>query len=374
MTQAPFIPVNEPRLDGNEKRYLAECIDTGWISSEGPFVARFEEAMAGRTRRRFAVACCNGTAALDLAVAAVRLRPGDEVILPAFTIISCVMEIVRLGLVPVFVDADPQTWNMDVAAAVAAVGPRTRAIMPVHIYGLPVDMDPILQVAGQHGLVVIEDAAEAIGLDYQGRPCGSLGDLSVMSFYSNKHVTTGEGGMVLTDDPTLAERCRALRNLCFEPQRRFVHSEMGFNYRMTNLQAAVGVAQAERLDECIARKRQVGRLYRALLQDVPGIELAPDRTKYAENLWWVFGLVLDESVPFNAAEAMRRLAAQGIGTRPFFYPLHRQPFFAGTYHHLSLPVAERLGERGLYLPSGLALTNDQVRRSAAALRDVLGAR
>lgn len=373
MTAAGFIPVNEPSLDGNEKRYLAECIDTGWISSEGPFVTRLEEGLARRIGRRFGVACCNGTAALDLAVAALRLAPGDEVILPSFTIVSCVLQVVRAGLVPVFVDSDPVTWNMSPAAAAAAVGPRTRAIIAPHIFGLPVDMDPILELARRHGLRVIEDAAEAIGLDYRGRPCGGLGELSVLSFYANKHVTTGEGGMVLTDDEGLAARCRLLRNLAFEPPRRFVHRELGFNYRMTNLQAAVGVAQLERLDAFVRRKREIGRRYREQLAGVAGLELAPERTGYAENGCWVFGVVLDESVPFDAAEAMRRLAALGVGTRPFFYPLHRQPFLGGAHSALSLPVSERLGERGFYLPSGLALTDEQVRRAAAALRQILEA-
>lgn len=374
MSAADFIPVNEPLLDGNEKRYLAECIDSGWISSEGPFVARLEEGMARRTGRRFGVACCNGTAALDLAVAALELSPGDEVILPAFTIVSCVQQVVRSGLVPVFVDADPRTWNMTPAAVAAALSPRTRAIMAVHIYGLPVDMDPILRLAREHGLAVIEDAAQAIGLLYRGRPCGGLGDLSVMSFYPNKHVTTGEGGMVLTDDEALAGRLRSLRNLCFEQPRRFVHRELGFNYRMTNLQAAIGVAQLERLDEFMDRKRALGRRYRAALEGVAGVALAPARTDYAENGHWVLGVVLDDELPFDAAEAMRLLGAAGVGTRPFFFPLHRQPFFAGRFADLPLPVAERLGERGFYLPSGLALTEAQLDRAAAALARLLGHR
>lgn len=374
MSTPDFVPVNEPLLDGNEKRYLAECIDTGWISSEGPFVARLEEGMARRAGRRFGVACCNGTAALDLAVAALRLSPGDEVILPAFTIVSCVQQVVRSGLVPVFVDADPVTWNADPAAVAAAVGPRTRAILAVHVYGLPVDMDPILRLARERGLAVIEDAAQAIGLRYRGRPCGGLGDVSVMSFYPNKHVTTGEGGMVLTDDEALAARLRSLRNLCFEAPRRFVHRELGFNYRMTNLQAAVGVAQLERLDAFLERKRALGRRYREALRGLAGVALAPERTDYAENGHWVLGVVLDDDVPFDALEAMKRLGALGIGTRPFFYPLHRQPFFEGRFADLSLPVSERLGERGLYLPSGLALTDAQLDRSAAALRRVLEGR
>jgi perosamine synthetase len=368
-----MIPVNEPLLDGNEKRYLAECIETGWISSEGPFVRRLEEGMAARLGRKHAVAVCNGTAALDVAVAALRLEPGDEVILPSFTIVSCVLQIVRAGCVPVFVDSDPATWNMDVADVERKITPRTRAIMAVHIYGLPVEMDPLLALARKHGLTIIEDAAEQIGQTYRGRPCGGIGDIATLSFYPNKHVTTGEGGMVLTDDARLAERCRSLRNLCFKPERRFVHDELGFNYRMSNLQAAIGVAQLERLDEFVARKRWIGARYRELLSDVDEIELPPDETPAAKNIYWVFGLVLKDGVQLDAIGAMRALAAKKIGTRPFFYPLHLQPVLMGrtAVAPERLPVAERLGERGFYLPSGLALSAEQIERSASALKEVL---
>src|SRR6185437_15595635 len=246
-----FIPVNQPLLDGNEKKYLSECIDTGWISSEGPFIKRFEDEFAARVGRKFGIAVCNGSVALDAAMAALDLKPGDEVIMPAFTIISCASAITRCGAVPVLVDADPLTWNMDVAQIAPRINSKTRAIMVVHIYGLPVDMDPVMELAARHGLRVIEDAAESHGQVYNGRPCGSFGDMSTFSFYPNKHITTGEGGMIVTDDEALAARCRSLRNLCFRPGQRFVHDELGWNFRMTNLQAAVGVAQLERLDEFV---------------------------------------------------------------------------------------------------------------------------
>src|SRR5690242_4802729 len=199
------VPVNEPLLGGNEKKYLAECIDSGWISSEGPFVQRFEEEMSKRVARKFGIAVCNGSLALDAAVAALRLGPGDEVILPAFTIISCAAAVVRAGATPVLVDSDPVTWNMDVGQIESRITPRTKAIMVVHIYGLPVDMDDVLVLADKYGLKVIEDAAEAHGQTYWGKPCGSFGDVSTFSFYPNKHVTTGEGGMIVTDDPQIAE-------------------------------------------------------------------------------------------------------------------------------------------------------------------------
>ena len=211
-----FIPVNEPLLSGNEKKYLAECIDSGWISSEGPFVSRFEETLARRVGRKFGIAVCNGSAALDIAIAALKLGPGDEVILPTFTIISCAAAIVRSGASPVLVDSDPLTWNMDINQVADRITRRTRAIMVVHTYGLPVDMDPIIDLAARHGLKIVEDAAETIGQTLSDKPCGSFGDISAFSFYPNKHLTTGEGGMVLVDDPNLAERCRSLRNLCFQ--------------------------------------------------------------------------------------------------------------------------------------------------------------
>jgi perosamine synthetase len=432
-----MIPVNEPLFIGNEKKYLAECVETGWISSEGPFVRRLEEGMAARCGRKHGIAVCNGTAALDAAVAALRLGPGDEVILPTFTIISCAAAIVRAGATPVVVDADPQTWNMDVEQVRRFVvqscafgngelrnrntGRRVKAIMAVHIYGLPVDMDPLLELADAYGLKIIEDAAEEIGQQYSSqrsavggqqsavssqqsaagadgkqlrpetqneelgtkntvpgapRPCGSFGDISTLSFYPNKHVTTGEGGMVLTDDPALAERCRALRNLCFQPQndKRFVHEEMGWNFRMSNLQAAVGCAQLERLDEFVERKRRMGKRYNELFSSLTSCLLPLASTPYAENIYWVYGIVLNDEVPFDAAEAMRRLAAAGIGTRPFFWPIHEQPVFRrmGLFVGERLPVAERLARRGLYVPSGLALTEEQIKEVARVAREVLG--
>ena len=369
-----YIPVNEPLLDGNEKQYLIQCIDTGWISSDGPFIKQFEESMARRVGRKHGIAVCNGSVALDAAVVALGIGPGDEVILPTFTIISCAAAIVRAGATPIFVDCDRSTWNMDVAHVEARITPRTKAIMVVHIYGLPVDMDPVFTLAARHGLKVIEDAAEAHGQTYKNQPCGSFGDISTFSFYPNKHVTTGEGGMLLTDDDRLAERCRSLRNLCFQSKRRFVHEELGWNFRMSNLQAALGVAQLERLDEFAARKRQMGKRYMELLRDAKGLQLPIERTDYAENIFWVLGVVLRDEVPFDAAEAMRRLDSAGIGTRPFFWPMHEQPIFrkAGWFKSDSCPVAENIASRGFYLPSGLAITDEQIERVAATVLTTIG--
>jgi perosamine synthetase len=368
-----MIPVNEPLLTGNEKKYLDECIDTGWISSEGPFIRKFEEGMAAITGRKQGIAVCNGTVALEAAVAALELKQGDEVILPSFTIISCAAAIVRSGCVPVLVDSDPITWNMDVSLIESKITARTRAIMVVHIYGLPVDLDPVLALAGKYGLRVIEDAAEMHGQTYNGKPCGSFGDISIFSFYPNKHITTGEGGMILTDDDALAERCRSLRNLCFMAKKRFVHEELGYNFRMTNMQAALGVAQLERLAEFVTRKRAMGRLYTELLADMPGIQLPLARTGYAESIYWVYGLLLKDDVPFDAEEAMRRLGELKIGTRPFFWPMHEQPVFArmGLFSGECYPIAEKLARRGFYIPSGMALTEEQICRVAEGVKSVI---
>lgn len=369
----PMIPVNEPLLDGNEEEYLVDCIRTAWIGSEGPYVSKFEERFSSRVNRAHGVAVCNGTAALDAAIEAAGIQSGDEVILPTFTIISCIHQIVRIGAVPVLVDSDPVTWNMDVAEVAQKITRRTKAILAVHIYGLPVDMDPIIELGKEYGLVIIEDSAEMIGQTYYGRPCGSLGDISTFSFYPNKHVTTGEGGMIVTDSDEYAAACRSLRNLCFQPEKRFVHERLGWNLRMTNMQAAIGVAQLERLDEFLKIKRRNGRRYRELLADLDGIQLPLERTAYATNVYWVFGIVLEESTGLSAADCMAELSKRGVGCRPFFFPMHLQPVLRrrGLFHNEDYPVAERLYRQGFYIPSGLALTDAQTTHVAEVLCEIL---
>lgn len=363
-----FIPVNTPLLDGNEEEYVLECLRTGWISSEGPFVERFEHEFSARVNRQFGVACSSGSAALDLAVTAAGIGLGDEVIMPTFTIISPAASVVRAGGRPVLVDSEPLTWNMDVTQIEAKITTRTKAILVVHIYGLPADMDPIIDIANRHGLMIIEDAAEMHGQTYRGKPCGSFGLVSTFSFYPNKHITTGEGGMVVTDDPAIAERCRSLRNLCFQPNRRFVHEELGWNYRMTNLQAALGVAQLEQLDKHVDKKRQIGRHYQTLLHEVLGIKLPLANTSYAENIYWVFGIVNEDQT--SAEFSMRSLAKDGIGTRPFFWPMHLQPVFKriGLFADASYPVAEKISMHGYYLPSGLGLEPHETEQVAQQVR------
>ena len=366
------IPVNEPLLNGNEKKYLNECIDTGWISSEGPFVKQFEEQMAAHVGRKYGIAVCNGSVALDVAVAALDIGKGDEVIMPTFTIISCAAAVVRAGATPVLVDCDRLTWNMDMNQIEDKITPRTKAIMVVHIYGLPVDMNPVLALAEKYGLQIIEDAAEMHGQNYCDKPCGSFGTISTFSFYPNKHITTGEGGMIVTDNQLLAQRCLSLRNLCFQPQQRFVHYELGWNFRMTNLQAALGIAQLERLDEFVARKRNIGQQDTELLTDLSCVQLPLTQTNYANNIYWVYGIVLKDEVDFDAKEAMRRLGELKIGTRPFFWGMHEQPVFQkmGLFLGESYLVAEKIARRGFYIPSGMALSDEQIKKVAKTLYEL----
>src|SRR5437667_2415873 len=372
MTYDELIPVNQVVLDGNERKYLNQCIDTGWISSEGAFVRQFEEQFSARVGRKYGIAVANGSVALDVAVAALEIGHRDEVILPTFTIISCAAAVVRAGAVPVLVDSDLVTWNIDVDQVEARITPRTKAIVVVHTFGLPVDTDPLLELASKYHLRIIEDAAEMHGQTYKGRPCGSFGDISTFSFYPNKHVTTGEGGMLVTDDSELAQKCRSLRNLCFQPPRRFVHHCLGWNFRMSNLQAALGVAQLERLNEFMARKRAMGKKYDDLLMNLRSIRLPLAKTSYADNIYWVYGLLLDDSLPFESEEAMRRLRDAAVETRPFFWPMHEQPVFRkmGLFVGESYPVAERLARRGFYLPSGVGLSDAQIIRVAEAVQDL----
>lgn len=369
-----FIPVNEPLLNGNEKKYLCECIDTGWISSEGPFVKEFEDKMSALAGRKYGIAVSNGTAALEVAVKALGISEGDEVIMPTFTIISCAMAVTKVGAVPVLVDSNVQTWNMDIHEIEAKITDRTKAIMIVHLYGLPAEVDEIIELAQKYGLKVIEDAAEMHGQSYKGRSCGSFGDISTFSFYPNKHITTGEGGMVVTNDAALAERCRFLRNLCFRKDIRYVHDEISDNYRFTNLQAAVGLAQIERIDEFIARKRSMGKYYTEHLKNVDGLILPVSETEYADNIYWVYGLLLDKNIKSTNFDVQKILSEEGIGTRTFFWCIHEQPVYRkmGLFDNERYENAEYLARKGFYIPSGLALTEEQMGIVVEKVKEAVG--
>jgi perosamine synthetase len=351
---------------------VAECLRTGWISSEGRFIELFEQQWAAYCGMHYGVAVSSGTAALEIAVETSGVQPGDEVIMPTFTIISCPMAVVRRGGVPVLVDSDSRTWCMDVSQLEAKVTPRTRAVMPVHIYGHPVDMGPVLDLARRHSLTIIEDAAEAHGAEYKGRKCGALGDLNCFSFYANKIITTGEGGMVLTDHEDHAQHLRSLRNLCFRKERRFYHTELGHNFRLTNVQAAIGLGQFERIEETVERKRRTAAAYIERLEDIGGLQL-PVEESWAKNVYWMFGVVVDEATGWDATGFARELVKCGIITRPFFLGVHEQPVFRemGLFQGERYRISERLARQGLYLPSGPGLTESQIDCVCDAVREVL---
>jgi perosamine synthetase len=366
-----MISVNEPLVGAREIELVTDCLQTGWISSEGRYLAEFESRWAAYCGVAHGVACANGTVALELALRALDLQPGDEVIVPSFTIVSCAQAVLYNGATLVLVDCDPRTFCLDLDQVEAMISPRTRAILPVHMYGHPVDMDRLSALARPRGIVVVEDAAEAHGATYKGRRAGSLGDLACFSFYANKIVTTGEGGMVVTSSDAHAARLRTLRNLAFRPERRFHHTELGFNFRLTNLQAAIGVAQVERIERSLAHKRWMASAYTRALSRHAALQL-PVEEPWATNVYWMYGVVLADELPVDAAGFAALLKEQGVMTRPFFLGMHEQPALAGRFRGVGrYPVTERLARRGLYLPSGLTLTEAQLATVCDAVASAL---
>jgi perosamine synthetase len=365
----PRIPVAAPVLGEEELANVVEAVRSGWISSLGAFIARFETEFAAFCGAPHAVAVSNGTAAMHLALAAAGLGPGDEVLVPTLTFVATANAVRYTGATPVFVDAESTTWQMDPRDLAARVTPRARAIVPVHLYGHPCDMEPILATAKRHGLAVIEDAAEAHGARWRGRRVGALGDVGCFSFYGNKIITTGEGGMCVTNDAALADRLRLLRDHGMDPKRPYWHELIGFNYRMTNLQAAIGVAQMTRIEGFITKKRELARWYAEALAPLAAagrLTLQPEAA-WAESVFWMNSVLLAD-VRASVDEVRARLLDRGIDSRPFFYPTHTLPPYATGERR---PVAEALAARGLNLPSGVSLTRDEVARVAATLADAL---
>ena len=373
-----MIPVNEPLLTEKEIESVTDCLKTGWISSAGKYIDQFEVNWAEYCDRRYGVAVSNGTTALQLACKCINLQPGEEVILPSFTIISCAQSIIYESGRPVLVDCDPDLWTMNVDQVAEKITSKTRAIMPVHIYGHPVDMDAIEDLASDHNLSIIEDAAEAHGAEFYSKShdawkrCGGFGELSCFSFYANKLITTGEGGMVLTDDPEYAERLKGYRNLCFQPQQRFLHDNLGFNFRLTNVQAAIGVHQVERMPEIINKKRWIAEEYSKRLKSLPSLQLPIERL-WAHSVYWMYALLIDEQTGMDQKEFSKVLSEKGIETRPFFLGMHEQPVFhrMGLFENEKYPVTERIARQGLYLPSGLTLTIEQIEYVCNCIKDVL---
>ncbi len=369
-----FIPVNDSFEAKNEKKYLIECVETGWLSSAGQFVKKLERDFSSYTGQKYGSCVQNGSVALELAVKVLKEQyhweKDDEIILPSFTIISSAQAVVYNGLKPIFVDSNQSTWNMDVSKIEEKITPKTKAVMAVHIYGLPTDMNPIFELAKKYDLKIIEDAAQAHGLKYYDKCCGSMSDISTFSFYANKHISAGEGGMVMTSDENLLEKINYYKNLCHSKDR-FVHYDLGWNYRMSNLQAAVAYAQFEELDDSIKKKKLMGKLYTELLKDIPA-QLPVSKTDYAENNYWVYGIVLNDDVKFDAKEAMKKLSEKNIGVRPFFCPMHKQPVFVkmGLTDETIRPISEKLYERGFYIPSGINITTEQIETVAKKIKEI----
>lgn len=354
-----FLPVSAPSLAGREREYVLDCLDSTWISSNGKYIERFEQAFAEFCGVQHAMACTNGTVALHLALLALGVGPGDEVIVPTLTYVATANAVAYCGATPVFVDSETQTWNLDPAKLDELITPRTKGIIVVHLFGHMVDMDPVMALARRRGLWVIEDAAEAHGAEYRGKRAGSIGTISTFSFYGNKIVTTGEGGMVVTDDPELAARVRIFKGQGQDPQRRYWFPVIGYNYRMTNICAAIGLAQLEDIDWHMERRREIAQWYAAALSDRRLFITQPELPG-TRNAYWMSSVVFGEGFPLERDEAMAVLAKWGIDSRPFFYPLHTLPMYAGLVEGRSFPVAESVAARGINVPSYGGMTRDDV--------------
>ncbi|MBA3243062.1 MAG: DegT/DnrJ/EryC1/StrS family aminotransferase [Acidobacteria bacterium] len=365
-----LIPVAAPVLAGREKEYVADCMESGWISSGGKYVELFETAFAEFCGVRHAIACCNGTVALHLALVALGVGPGDEVLVPTLTFVATANAVTYCGARPVFVDSEPETWNLDPAQVEAKITPRTKGIIAVHLYGHPAEMDVLRSIAGRHGLFLLEDAAEAHGALYKGRRAGSLGDAAAFSFYANKIIATGEGGMVVTNDDALAARMRLLRGQGMDPERRYWFPVVGYNYRMMNIPAAIGLAQVEQAEWHITRRREVAETYLRLLRDAPSLRRQAKR-EWARHAYWMFTVILGDEMAVSRDALMARLQEQGIETRPVFFPVHLLPPYREASRGEQFPVAEELARRGLSLPTWAGLSTDDLSYVCERLRECL---
>ena len=359
-----FIPVNVPKIFSQEKAYVNDCLKSGWISSEGAYVKKFENSFSKYNTRNYGIAVSSGTAALEIALKSLNLKAKDEVIIPTFSIISTALCVIKLGLKPILVDVEMSTWNMNPDQVLNKITKKTKAIIVTHIYGFPVDMKKIIQVAKKKNIKIIEDAAEMIGQTYFDKKCGSFGDLSTFSFYANKHITTGEGGMILTNNKSLYLKCKSLRNLCFgNGNDRFNHDDIGWNYRLTNIQAAIGCGQLKNINWIIKRKREVGKLYDSLLKHNENIIIQKKSNVFSKNIFWVYGIILKKKLKTNRDKITQILSKENIQTRNFFHPMHKQRIFKKMNifsEKESYPNAEYLSLNGFYLPSGLGIKNKEI--------------
>ena len=370
-----FIPVNIPKLYNSEKTNVINCVRTNWISSEGKFVKEFEKKFSQYNSRKFGVAVSSGTAALEVAIKALNLKKNSEVIIPSFSIIATALCVVKCGLKPILVDCSLSTWNMDPEKVIKKISKKTSAIIITHIYGLPVDLQKILNVAKKKSIKIIEDAAEVIGLKYKNRMCGSFGDVSTFSFYANKHITTGEGGMIVTNKKDIYEKCKSLRNLSFSKSYfdRYNHDDIGWNYRMTNMQAALGCGQLKSINKIVKRKREIGNLYYKHLKRNKHLLFQENKNSYSKNIYWVFGVLLKKKSRSKRDFLMRALLKNKIDTRPFFLSMNKQKIFKKMkiFSKSKMPNSEYLSNNGFYLPSGLGITNTEIRYVCTTLNQLL---
>jgi len=359
-----FIPVNTPLINNKDALSVAKTIKSGWISSEGPSVKEFEKKIAKFLDRRFGCAVSSGTAALEIAIRSLGLNKNDEVIMPSFTIISNAMAIVKSSAKPILVDVNLNTWNIKIEDIEKKITKKTKCLMIPHIYGLANDMDKILEITKKYNLYLIEDAAEVFGLKYKNKQCGSFGDISILSFYANKHITTGEGGMLLTNNPKLNEKFKDYRNLCFGSKKnRFNHYDISWNYRYTNIQATLGLSQLKRIGKIIKKKHEIGNYYYKHFKNIKNIILQPNKLSYCKNIYWVFGIVLKKNNKNNISSVIKKLQSKNIGTRPFFWPMHKQDAFKkkNYFKNIKLSNSEFISKNGFYLPSGLGLTSKELK-------------
>ncbi len=370
-----FIPVNKPKIFDQDKINVKKCLDSGWISSEGKFVKIFETKFAKYHKRKYAVAVSSGTAALEIALKSLNLKKNAEVIVPTFSIIATALCVVKLGLIPILVDSDLKSWNMIPDQILKKISKRTKAIIITHIYGFPVDMSKILIAAKSKNIKIIEDSSEMIGQKYKKKKCGSFGNLSTFSFYANKHITTGEGGMILTDDRNIFEKCKSLRNLCFGiGVNRFNHDDIGWNYRMSNIQAAMGCGQLKNISWIIKRKREIGLRYHSSLKFNDKIFIQPINYPFSKNIFWVFGVVIKKGIKIKRDTIMKKLMEKNIQTRNFFYPMHKQKIFKKMNIFTKkdrYPNSEYLSHHGFYLPSGLGIKNHEIDYVTETLNKIL---
>lgn len=360
------IPVSCPALIGREKEYVMDCLDSNWISSNGKYIGLFETKFAEYLGVKHAMACCNGTVALHLSLLGLGIGPGDEVIVPTLTYVATANAVKYTGATPVFVDCQTDTWNIDPEKIEPLITSRTKTIIPVPLYGHPCDMDYIMAIAKKHGLFVVEDAAEALGARYKDRLCGSIADISTFSFYGNKTITTGEGGMVVTNDDNLAAKVRLLKGQGMDPNRRYWFPVIGYNYRMTNIEAAIGLAQMENIGNFLNKRRLIAKWYNENLKGICGITLTVEK-EYAEHSYWMYSVLIEADFGISRDKTMKMLADHGVETRPFFYPMHVMPVYEDN-SSANLRTAEAIASKGLNLPTFYELAEDDVEFIAEVLR------